>query len=512
MKKYSTEAVLFLCVIIGFLSTPASAIASTSATYTVTSGFDASTGTPRMFTNTGTKSDIAKLDALDNKRIQSDAPSWPTSETFEEGKYIEFVFSGSVPVGAIIERVVITHEFRRSGSLGGAKLEVWDGTGFADFPLTMGAQNADHADTLDVTSALNTPEKVNSTKARFLAYRGDGKTKTSHDYIGLTAMYREPDEIPLPDQDTPDDYPTVEDHVLTTSVDTPLTITFSGIDRKGHGLLYSTVSNPSRGTLGPIIGDTILYTPDGTLGEDYFSYTAFDSIDTSAPATIHMTNTVGVLRSISIDAWSTTALTGDAVQVSVYGEDQFGNVPPDIIYSSVTGDAILDTDAGLIIKPTPGTATISASSGDISAVPIDIVWSDPVQEQIVVVVPPEEPVLLRMNSGHPAVSDTRNPALESGSFSEKTDTPTSLLLETVAIEIPSTPLHMPDRAQVRRVLVSPETTHEDIKEIIPPEMLAATAGSAYPIDRRLAIWAILLILFLVIYWRIYRHAKQGYRQ
>ncbi len=158
---------------------------STSVTsdYFVTGGADVSDGTAAVFDNNA----LTKLGASDDSRIQSDG-SWPTNGVYDEGRYIEFVFSPNLPSGATITSAAVTHEFRRSGILTGAKLEVWDGQSFANESLSLpSASNTDFSETKNVTSYINTPAKINSLKIRFLAYRGtEASIKTSHDLIKIT--------------------------------------------------------------------------------------------------------------------------------------------------------------------------------------------------------------------------------------------------------------------------------------------------------------------------------------
>ncbi len=162
--------------------------ASTSVNANVTSGADASTGSSTSFS----AGDITKLGASDDSRIQSNG-AWPTTGAYDEGKYIEFIFSPGIPSNAVIESASVSSEFRRSGALTEAKLEVWDGATFTDKVLTTGSINVDHTDTVDIFSLINTASKVNNFKARFLAYRGgSASTTTSHDFIGLSVTYSVP--------------------------------------------------------------------------------------------------------------------------------------------------------------------------------------------------------------------------------------------------------------------------------------------------------------------------------
>ncbi|MEK7128626.1 MAG: DUF5018 domain-containing protein, partial [Patescibacteria group bacterium] len=185
--------ILFFLFIFSFFIFPASTYASITVNYTVTSGTDATEEEPAEFK----ENDITKLSSSDDSRIQSNKDSWTIGENYDESKYLEFVFNADVPEDATIESVTLSHEFRRSGSLTAAKLKIWDGANFTGKDLTVGTTNVDHTDTTEnLSSFIDTPEKVNNLKVRFLAYRDEGQgggTKTSHDFIGLSITYTVPE-------------------------------------------------------------------------------------------------------------------------------------------------------------------------------------------------------------------------------------------------------------------------------------------------------------------------------
>jgi hypothetical protein len=183
--------ILFSLLASSFFIYPTLIHASTSATYTIISGVDATTGMPTTFV----PADITRLSLSDDNRIQSNATTWPTGD-YDESKYIEFNFNADVPLDATIESVTLSHEFRRSGALTAAKIEIWDGSNFINQPLTVGSINIDHTDTMNLSSFIDTPAKVNNLKARFLAYRGTGgSTRTSHDFVSLSVTYNVPEIV-----------------------------------------------------------------------------------------------------------------------------------------------------------------------------------------------------------------------------------------------------------------------------------------------------------------------------
>ncbi|MFA7192121.1 MAG: hypothetical protein WC089_02375 [Candidatus Paceibacterota bacterium] len=162
--------------------------ASVSVDYSPSSGTDMSDGVGAPLSAT----DLSKISDSDDVRIQSNG-SWPNAGSYDEGKYIEFVFNPNIATDATIEGVSISHEFRRSGALEEAKIEVWDGSSFVDYGVTVGVANTDHTDTVDLGSVIDTVDKVNNLKIRFMAYRAPtANTTTSHDYIKLHLSYSTP--------------------------------------------------------------------------------------------------------------------------------------------------------------------------------------------------------------------------------------------------------------------------------------------------------------------------------
>lgn len=154
-----------------------------------TSGTDTSAGS----SSTLTTANITALGTVDANRYTSNG-NWPkNASTFDESKYIEFVFTPNIPLVALIQSVSITNVYSRSNTLTGAKLEVWDGTGWShSHTLTIpAAVNVDASDTIDVSSYINTTAKANGIKVRFLAYRNNnGNTKTSHNFIQVRIVFQ----------------------------------------------------------------------------------------------------------------------------------------------------------------------------------------------------------------------------------------------------------------------------------------------------------------------------------
>ncbi|HAU07815.1 MAG: hypothetical protein A2568_03460 [Candidatus Yanofskybacteria bacterium RIFOXYD1_FULL_44_17] len=190
LKKSFSAAILIVSVSIwgfGWLTTSSDISASTNQNYTISNGFDDSSDVSASFSAI----DISKLSANDNTRIQSNEP-WPNDGTYDESKYLEFIFSPNIAGDSTINSVSISHKYRRSGALAGAKLEIWDGVDFSHQLLltTEGALNNDVIDNFDLTDIVNSVSKINNLKIRFLAFRNpSAETHTSHDLISLSVGF-----------------------------------------------------------------------------------------------------------------------------------------------------------------------------------------------------------------------------------------------------------------------------------------------------------------------------------
>lgn len=159
---------------------------ATSSDYTPSSGSDAVGTTIKTLTATN----ITALSTSNNALYVNG--SWPRNvSSYNEAKYLQFNFTPNLPPNVIIASTTVTYEYRRSNTLTGAKLEVWNGSSWQNEVLTIpSTTNTDLTQIKDISSYINTPAKVNSLKIRFLAYRSDnGNTTTSHDLVKITVNY-----------------------------------------------------------------------------------------------------------------------------------------------------------------------------------------------------------------------------------------------------------------------------------------------------------------------------------
>lgn len=83
--------------------------------------------------------------------------------------------------------------------------------------------------------------------------------------------------------------PVASPQALVTSLDTAIAVTLTGTDADNDPLQFDVASAPTNGALSGS-EPNLTYTPDtGYTGEDSFTFTAFDGIATSPPATVNIT-------------------------------------------------------------------------------------------------------------------------------------------------------------------------------------------------------------------------------
>ena len=83
--------------------------------------------------------------------------------------------------------------------------------------------------------------------------------------------------------------PSCSDVDAATTPGSPVTIPLSCSDANGNPLRLAVGSQPARGSVGPVAGNAVVYTPGaGFVGQDAFTYTADDGALTSAAATVRV--------------------------------------------------------------------------------------------------------------------------------------------------------------------------------------------------------------------------------
>jgi len=212
----------FVATIIGSSFKKALAEISVTENFAVVSGVDSS-GSSNVDL---TINDINKLKFADSNRFKR--IGWPMAGAFDENVYLEFVFSPNIVASATISSVTLVHNFRKSNSnaLNSAKFEIWDGSDFTHSEIvTIPPSSVDATSSYDISSYINTPQKVNNLKIRFLAYRNPPdviESATSHDYLNLKVTYTLPESTSTPTSSPiPDNSPTPTPTLTSTPSSSP---------------------------------------------------------------------------------------------------------------------------------------------------------------------------------------------------------------------------------------------------------------------------------------------------
>ena len=152
----------------------------------------------------------------------------------------------------------------------------------------------------------------------------------------------------------------------TTTRNTPVNIQFNGTTSRGS-LTYSTTTDPISGTLGPIEGDTIVYTPStGYVGTDTFVYQVF-STPTSQTATVTITilgpdTTAPIITAPATQYFSTTTVPAFPVLVAASSTD---DTDPNPVITS-------DAPASFPVGTTTVTWTATDTSGNHASTTSDV--------------------------------------------------------------------------------------------------------------------------------------------
>ena len=116
--------------------------------------------------------------------------------------------------------------------------------------------------------------------------------------------------------------PNCEDVPVLTAVGAAVQVPLECTDPDGDAVTFSIVDGPSNGTLGPITGDEVTYTPDaGEFGADSFSYAASDGTAESPVATVN----VMITRPPACEDIGKTVRVGSSVSVPLTCLDPDGD-------------------------------------------------------------------------------------------------------------------------------------------------------------------------------------------
>ena len=130
--------------------------------------------------------DLDKLNASDNQRYTVQA-KWGNS--YSDAVYLGFTFP-DIPAAATLIQVLITMEWQRGPQVDAARLKVFDGLGSEQiYTLTLPPKNnQDFSETIDVSTFIDTAQKVNNIEVWFQAM-GSKRDTTKHDLVEVWANY-----------------------------------------------------------------------------------------------------------------------------------------------------------------------------------------------------------------------------------------------------------------------------------------------------------------------------------
>jgi len=178
-----TLSLLLIAVITGSVS-------ATSVTYAPTDGLDVKPGSQSHMTS----GNLAKFVSSDDQRYER-TDQWPKSD-YDNSYYMLLNFTPSIPSGAVINSVTLKFEYQRElldNPNGGGKIIVSNGAGWSSPYYVINSGDDDVTHTIDLSSYLNTPEKINKAALKFLAYGEKHNTnngmKTKHDWAVLIIDY-----------------------------------------------------------------------------------------------------------------------------------------------------------------------------------------------------------------------------------------------------------------------------------------------------------------------------------
>ncbi|MBI2215870.1 MAG: tandem-95 repeat protein [Candidatus Rokubacteria bacterium] len=171
------------------------------------------------------------------------------------------------------------------------------------------------------------------------------------------------------------DVPTATSFSASTVETMPVTLTLLGTDPEGDPVTFAIVagSGPSNGTLGPVVGTTVTYTPDpGFTGLDGFRFTVSDGSLTSAEAAVWITVTSSQFRCpLTQGYWKTHPEAWPATYLTLGGQSYTKAALLMLLDTPVKGDTSLNLAHQLIA------AKLNVASGaDPAAIGATIAHAD----------------------------------------------------------------------------------------------------------------------------------------
>jgi hypothetical protein len=143
--------------------------------------------TPSGTYNTLTANQLTMLAKSDDSRYPS-ADTW--SSSWSDNERIEFNFP-DIPTGASVSAVTLNFEWSRtSTAVTAARLQIYDGSSWYTYSLSLGSSGTDVSVTLNLFNSpysINTAAKVNNLQVWFQAQSNNGYT--SHDWVQVDVTY-----------------------------------------------------------------------------------------------------------------------------------------------------------------------------------------------------------------------------------------------------------------------------------------------------------------------------------
>lgn len=311
----------------------------TSATLTVVDGYD-----QKMAKTLKQEGKTYVVQTSDNQR-------WET----EFGYYTSYEFKDiSLPAGATISSVVIYVEHYEEEKFTKGKLEWKIGTGWPNNPVVWAQTNPpvregewnETTDSWDVSSFVNTPEKLNSMELQIKNNDNVAERKTLVDHIYAEVSW------------TTNQPPVANPQSVTTSEDTSIVIILSGSDPDGDSITFNQPTNPSHGKLDldPSFSTNgkLTYAPDLNFnGQDSFTFTVNDGKVDSASATVSITVTA-VNDPPVANPQSVTTKVNKPVSITLTGSDVDGDPLTFSIVQGPTHGSLSGDPPNVTYTPKPG--------------------------------------------------------------------------------------------------------------------------------------------------------------
>lgn len=190
--------------------------------------------------------------------------------------------------------------------------------------------------------------------------------------------------------DAPNRQPLASNFVVTTANDVPIALTLSGDDPDGDSLVFEIVQRPAHGTLSPLRGTAVTYTPDADyVGPDVFTYRVADPEGATDVGTIGIDVTEAKSANSAPNAADLELETaeGRPLEITLDGIDPDGDrLSFEIVDSPTHGTLSPLQDRHVVYSPSPEyvghdsftyRVTDSHGAADLATVSIEVTAAPP---------------------------------------------------------------------------------------------------------------------------------------